>query len=72
MTPAELMAWTKAVSLFAVKGEYKERRSAKDFMARAVLEIVPTMQESAQDICIGEDFVGWRRGPTCQISLIWV
>lgn len=47
MTPAELMAWTKAVSLFAVKGEYKESRCAKDFMARAVLEIVPTMQESA-------------------------
>lgn len=58
MTPAELMAWTKAVSRFAVKGGYKDSRYAKDFMARAVLEIVPTMQESAQDICSGEDFVG--------------
>lgn len=31
MTPAELMACTKAVSRFAVKWEYKESRGAKDF-----------------------------------------
>lgn len=55
MTPAELMAWTKAVSRFAVKKEYKESRCAKDFMAMAVFEIVPAMQEFAQDICIGKD-----------------
>lgn len=46
MTPAELMAWTKAVSLFAVKWEYKESRCEEAFIARPVLEITHTMQET--------------------------
>lgn len=46
MTPAELMAWTKAVSRFAVKWEHKESRCAKDFMARPVLEMTPAMQKT--------------------------
>lgn len=52
------------------QGEYKESRRAKDFMARAVLEIVPTMQESAQDICSGED-CGVEKRPYVSDSLVW-
>jgi len=71
MTPAELMAWTKAVSRFAVKQKHKESKHVKDFMARLVLRMAPTMRETeSDDVCNEQGCVGWKRGPTGQISLV--
>lgn len=58
MTPAELMAWTKAVSRFAAKEEYKESRYAKDFVARAVLEIVLPCRSLCRTSAVGKTLLG--------------
>lgn len=66
MTPAELMAWTKAVSRFAVKWEDKKSKCAKDFVARPVLEMTLAMQETGLDeVCNEQGFAGQRGDPVC-------